>query len=109
MISLAGLPPTAGFYAKFFILTAIWDMYTSTANNAYFLLFATGILTTILSLFYYLKIPFYMFFRKSEQSREIAYNTKEMLLPIILILPLLILFIQPDSVINVLNNIKNFD
>jgi NADH-quinone oxidoreductase subunit N len=49
LFSLAGIPPLAGFFAKFYIFSAVLEqkMYT---------LAIIGLLTTVISAFYYLKI-----------------------------------------------------
>ncbi len=60
MISLAGLPPTGGFTAKLLIFTTLWEAYSEASNNWLFYLFIFGLLNTVISLFYYLKAPFYM-------------------------------------------------
>ena len=49
LFSLAGIPPLGGFFAKFYVFTAVLEqqMYT---------LAIIGLLTTVISAFYYLKI-----------------------------------------------------
>jgi NADH-quinone oxidoreductase subunit N len=49
LFSLVGLPPLAGFAAKFTIFAAL-------ADAQMFLLLAIGVLNTVLSLFYYLRV-----------------------------------------------------
>jgi NADH-quinone oxidoreductase subunit N len=49
LFSLVGLPPLAGFFAKFFIFGAL-------VNSGLYLLLAIGGLNTVLSLFYYLRV-----------------------------------------------------
>ena len=57
LISLIGLPPTAGFIAKLNIFLALWETYQLTHNNLYLIIFIISIINTLISLFYYLKIP----------------------------------------------------
>lgn len=58
--SLAGVPPTVGFYAKFTVLTAL--------NNAGFTwLAAVAVLFSVIGAFYYLKIIRMMYFETPEQ------------------------------------------
>ena len=49
LFSLAGIPPLGGFFAKFYVFVAVLEkeMYT---------LAIIGLLTTVMSAFYYLKI-----------------------------------------------------
>ncbi len=109
MISLTGLPPTAGFTAKLFIFSALWQTYQSTDSTIMVSLLLIGLLNTVVSLFYYLKIPYYMFFKQKEkvvekqsfgQKGEMnAYRTikaTEKVLSFVLVAPLLILFFKAD-------------
>lgn len=59
MFSLAGIPPVAGYFGKFFL-------YMSAAHKGYYILVLIAIINTIISLYYYLKIVKAMFLTKSE-------------------------------------------
>lgn len=59
LFSLAGIPPVAGFFGKFFLFTAA-------AEKGFYLLVFIGVLNTIISLYYYLLIVKAMFISKSE-------------------------------------------
>ena len=96
MISLAGLPPTAGFMAKLNIFTALWESYQSTHQSILLWLFIFGLLNTAISLFFYLKIPFMMFFKEPLDNQHFELNSKQYFLAIILVLPILILFFKAD-------------
>ena len=96
MISLAGLPPTAGFMAKLNIFTALWESYQSTHQSILLWLFIFGLLNTAISLFFYLKIPFMMFFKEPLDNQHFELNSKQYFLAIILALPILILFFKAD-------------
>ncbi|GAB4345371.1 MAG: NADH-quinone oxidoreductase subunit N [Flammeovirgaceae bacterium] len=95
MISLAGLPPTAGFTAKLLVFSSLWNTIQQTQQSVLLIAFFIGILNAIVSLFYYLKIPFLMFFRKSEDDLEINFNYNQIILLIIFIIPLIVLFFKP--------------
>ena len=66
LFSLAGIPPLGGFFAKFYVFVAVVEkqMYT---------LAIIGLLTTVLSAFYYLKIIKIIYFDDSVITFE---NTK---------------------------------
>lgn len=96
MISLAGLPPTAGFIAKLNIFTALWESYQTTHESILLWLFIFGLLNTAVSLFFYLKIPFMMFFKEPLENQHFELNSKQYFLAIILVLPILILFFKAD-------------
>lgn len=65
MFSLAGVPPTAGFYAKLAILQAL----VSTNVNGYLLLALFAVVVSLIGAFYYLRVIKVMFFDEpSDQS-----------------------------------------
>jgi NADH-quinone oxidoreductase subunit N len=96
MVSLAGLPPTAGFLAKLNIFTALWESYQATNESIILWLFIFGLMNTAVSLFFYLKIPFMMFFKEPLENQEFELSSKQYFLAIILVLPILILFFKAD-------------
>ncbi len=59
MFSLAGIPPVAGFFGKFFLFTAA-------AEKGYYILVLIAVLNTIISLYYYLLVIKVMFIEKSD-------------------------------------------
>jgi len=59
LFSLAGIPPVAGFFGKFFLFTAA-------AQKGFYMLVLIAVLNTIISLFYYLLVVKAMFISKSE-------------------------------------------
>ncbi len=63
MFSLAGIPPVAGFFGKFFLFTAA-------AEKGYYLLVTIAVLNTIISLYYYLLVVKAMFINASESPVE---------------------------------------
>ncbi len=69
-ISLVGLPPTIGFIGKLMVFTALFDFTGEYNNTAVILLLIVGALTSVISLFFYFRIPLYAFLRKSEQDTD---------------------------------------
>ena len=59
LFSLAGIPPLAGFFAKFYIFMSVIE------QSMYFLAIV-GLLSTVVAAFYYLRIVWYMYFEKNE-------------------------------------------
>jgi NADH-quinone oxidoreductase subunit N len=104
LISLTGIPPTAGFTAKLLIFTGLYDAYRST-NEPYLLwILIPGLLNTVISLFYYLRIPYYAFLRDGESTPS-KYLTWTNFLGLVLVLTLLGLFFRPDGLMGWINKI----
>lgn len=59
LFSLAGIPPVAGFFGKFFLFTAA-------ASGGYYILVLIAVLNATISLYYYLKVVRAMFIEKSD-------------------------------------------
>ena len=64
LFSLAGIPPFAGFFSKFFIFAAAF-------KSGFHLLVFIALINTVISLYYYLKIVKAMYINKNEEP--IAY------------------------------------
>lgn len=105
MISLAGLPPTAGFFAKLNVFSALWEAYQLSGRQILLLLFVFGLLNTVISLFFYLKIPFLMFFKESEEEQTFQLSTEQLALAILLVLPILGLFFKADWLMNIISQL----
>ncbi|NOQ91229.1 MAG: NADH-quinone oxidoreductase subunit NuoN [Flavobacteriaceae bacterium] len=61
LFSLAGIPPVAGFFGKFFLFTAA-------ASQGLYLLVFLAVINVTISLYYYLLVVRAMFIRKSENA-----------------------------------------
>jgi NADH-quinone oxidoreductase subunit N len=64
MLSLVGIPPTAGFIGKFFVLGAA-------LNQRMFLLATVAIINSVISLYYYFVIVRQMFFVEAEDTSRL--------------------------------------
>lgn len=111
MISLSGLPPTAGFTAKLLLFSAVWEAFQDGESSIMLPLLLIGLLNTVASLFYYLKIPYYLFFRSPVENRN-SFEEKNVLtdkpalggqiMAVMLSLPLLLLFFKADWLLNLI-------
>ncbi len=106
LISLTGLPPTSGFTAKLFIFSSLWNAYTQTGKSILLWLLVFGLLNTVVSLFYYLRIPYYAFLKSNDNSFEIKNNQLENLLACMLVILILILFFLPQLLMGWINKIN---
>jgi NADH-quinone oxidoreductase subunit N len=60
LLSLAGMPPTAGFFGKFIVFQSAMQV----PDNQLLWLVVVGVLNSVLSIFYYLRIVMAMYFRE---------------------------------------------
>ncbi|HTH83328.1 MAG TPA: proton-conducting transporter membrane subunit, partial [Mucilaginibacter sp.] len=96
LISLTGLPVSAGFVAKLTVFSAVYSAYT--VNHGIWLLILTivGAITTVVSLFYYIKIPLYLFLKRDEVAESTPQPHPLLIAPAIIAVVLLLLGIYPD-------------
>ena len=93
LFSLAGIPPLAGFFAKFYVLYAAVE-----AELYYLALF--GVLSSVVSAFYYLRIVKVMYFEES--AITFAPMSKRLKTLIYLLTAItLLFFVNPSIFINV--------
>lgn len=106
LISLTGLPPTAGFSGKLFLFSGVWSSFQHSGNESMLVLLVIGLLNTVVSLFYYLRIPYYAFLKNGKPTVSHNILPFENLLAVFLVLVLLILFFQPGLLMSWINKIN---
>lgn len=105
LLSLTGLPPTAGFLAKVFLFSSLWNSYDLSGSGLYLAVFIIGLLNTVISLFFYLKIPYQSFLRNGNQKSALKRTFGVNLLGLLLVIVLLGLFFLPSGLMGWLNRI----
>ena len=98
LFSLAGIPPLAGFFAKFYIFMAVIEA------KMYFLA-VIGLLTTVISSFYYVRIIKIIYFDKSKKPFDKNYDWGLKITLTISSLILLIYFVYPSILIDLISSI----
>ncbi|MEN9960804.1 MAG: hypothetical protein RL045_1056, partial [Bacteroidota bacterium] len=71
LVALVGLPPAGTFIAKMTYFSLLWSNYETTSSIGLLILLIVAILVTAISLFYYLKIPFQLYFKKSTEKTRL--------------------------------------
>lgn len=106
MLALTGLPPTVGFTAKLLSFSALYDAYQQAGNSWLLALFGLGLLNALISLVYYLKIPFLLFFRPApvtaEPQNAMALPAPAIYLTLGVTVPIVVLFLKPDLLLRFL-------
>ena len=96
--SLAGIPPFAGFFAKFFLLSA-------SITDGFFFLSIVAVLSSVIAAFYYLTIIKNMFFNKSEIELLDDNNKIGKAIFVSFGLIITLFFFYPDPLINLVDNL----
>ncbi|RKR82569.1 NADH dehydrogenase subunit N [Mucilaginibacter gracilis] len=91
LVSLAGLPVSVGFNGKLMVFSSVYQVYQQSHNVWLLALMITGAATTVVSLFYYIKIPLYLFLKKNEHHVEDQLATHQYLLIFICIISAFVL------------------
>lgn len=98
MLALTGLPPTAGFTAKLLVFAHLLEGYRQQPWGGLLWVVAIGALNAAVSLFYYLKLPYLMYFRQQAEGQahlKAAIGLRPVVFLALLTLPLLLLFFFP--------------
>ena len=99
LFSLAGIPPMAGFFAKFYIFISVIE------QSMYFLAIV-GLISTVVSAFYYLRIIKIIYFDPpKEKFDQINYFGLKISLALSTLL-ILLYFIYPSSLISLVSKIN---
>ena len=99
LFSLAGIPPLAGFFAKFYIFKSVLE------QSMYFLAIG-GLLSTVVAAFYYLRIIKIMYFDKEKEKYDTDHSLWLKFSLMFSTLLILIYFIFPSQLIEVVSRIN---
>ena len=99
LFSLAGIPPLAGFFAKFYIFSAVID------QSMYFLAIV-GLLATVIAAFYYLRLIKIIYFDKEKEKYETNHNIGLKLSLLISSIFILFYFTYPSWLIEIVEKIN---
>ena len=99
LFSLAGIPPLAGFFAKFYIFKSVIE------QSMYFLAIV-GLLSTVVAAFYYLRIIKIMYFDEEKDSYDNDHSLWLKFSLTISTILILTYFIFPGELINVVSKIN---
>ena len=99
LFSLAGIPPLAGFFAKFYIFKSVIE------QSMYFLAIV-GLLSTVVAAFYYLRIIKIMYFDEEKDSYDKDHSLWLKLTLTVSTVLILMYFIFPGELIDVVSKIN---
>ena len=98
LFSLAGIPPLAGFFAKFYIFTSVIE------ESMYFLAIV-GLLSTVIAAYYYLRLIKIIYFDSEKEKYETNHNIGLKLSLLISSIFILFYFIYPSWLTKIIENI----
>jgi NADH-quinone oxidoreductase subunit N len=99
LFSLAGIPPLAGFFAKFYVFTAVLE------QSMYFLAIV-GLLSTVIAAFYYLRIIKIIYFDKEKEKYDDDHSLWLKFSLTFSTILVLLYFIFPSQLIEVVSRIN---
>ena len=99
LFSLAGIPPLAGFFAKFYIFKSVLE------QSMYFLAIV-GLLSTVVAAFYYLRLIKIMYFDEEKEKYDTDHSLWLKFSLGVSTLLILIYFIFPGQLIEVVSRIN---
>ena len=99
LFSLAGIPPLAGFFAKFYVFVAVIE------QDMYFLAIV-GLVSTVIAAFYYLRIIKIIYFDPEVEKFETNHHIGLKITLALSTVLILIYFIYPSGITNIVSKIN---
>tara|TARA_Y100001970_G_scaffold186552_1_gene226895 strand:- start:3827 stop:5242 length:1416 start_codon:yes stop_codon:yes gene_type:complete len=99
LFSLAGIPPLAGFFAKFYIFMSVIE------ESMYFLAIV-GLLSTVIAAFYYLRIIKIIYFDPEKQKYETNHHIGLKITLVVSTIFILVYFIYPSGLTEIVSKIN---
>jgi NADH-quinone oxidoreductase subunit N len=96
LLSLAGVPPTAGFFGKFYVFQAAVD-------SELYKITVIGLLNSILGAYYYLRVMVFMYMREPEPGAPVATPMKSGMVASALVIAaafVIVIGLFPDTLLN---------
>ncbi len=100
LLSLAGIPPLAGFLAKYYVFAAAVEKANS-ADSASWLywLVGVGLITTVFSLYYYANIIKQMYFSREDSPYKIPVSAPAMMVIAICLIGVILFGVWPEPIL----------
>ncbi len=99
LFSLAGIPPLVGFFAKFYIFTAV-------VEQSMYSLAIIGLLSTVIAAFYYLRIIKVIYFDPEKEKYETNHNIGLKISLAFSTIFILFYFIYPSPLLEIIEKIN---
>ena len=95
LLSLAGIPPLAGFFAKYYIFTVAFQ-------SGYIALVLVAVLTSLIGIYYYFRIIIAMYLKSTEKGRIIQVPLRHTVVLAICLLLSILFGVFPDLLVGLI-------
>ncbi len=97
MFSLAGIPPFAGFFGKYYVFIAAIKAHLTW-------LAIVGVISSVISVYFYLRIVVLMYFKETESDFKIEFSNTGLLAVVLSVLFVIMLGLAPGSLIDLISS-----
>ncbi len=97
MFSLAGIPPFAGFFGKYYVFIAAIKAHLTW-------LAIVGVISSVISVYFYLRIVVLMYFKDAELDVKVEESNTGLLAVMVSVLLVIVIGIAPGSLINLISS-----
>ena len=102
LLSLAGIPPTAGFFGKYYVFNAA-------LLQGHYWLVGIGILTSLIGVYYYFRLIIAMYFKPANDDKPITATVSHQALLFVTAVIILVLGLMPDLILEIGAAVSNPD
>jgi len=95
MFALAGIPPLAGFFGKYYV-------FVSAIQSHLTWLAIVGVLSSVISVYFYIRVVVLIYFKEATEDFKIEVSPYSLAAVIISVLLILVFGILPDTLMNVI-------
>lgn len=105
LLSLTGIPPLAGFMGKYYIFAAAIEQASGPGLSWLYWIVGVGLITSVFALYYYANVIKVMYFGKSEEPIQVAFNPPAVAVIVIGLVGVILFGLFPDPIMGIASKI----